>query len=98
MYDEALWQASPMNARKNVNDIGAVGRHEVYSGEDGDLLAVQEALVRKIVGELNGFDNVYYEVCNEPYERPGLTRAWNDRIIAAMVEAESALPAKHLIA
>jgi hypothetical protein len=47
---------------------------------------------------LKDFDNIYYEVCNEPYERPGLTKEWNDRIIAAIVEAEGALPARHLIA
>jgi hypothetical protein len=46
---------------------------------------VQQALARKVVTELKDFDNVYYEVCNEPYERPGLTREWNDTIITAMV-------------
>jgi len=50
------------------------------------------------VGELNGFDNLYYEVCNEPYERAGLTSQWNDRIVAAIVETEASLPKKHLIA
>ena len=52
----------------------------------------------KIVSELKEFDNVYYEVCNEPYERPGLTREWNDGMIAAIADAEAPLPAKHLIA
>jgi hypothetical protein len=97
-YDEKLWLASPMYAGNNVNGVGKVGRHEVYSGKDQDLLAVQLALVRKIVTELKDFDNVYYEVCNEPYERPGLTREWNDRIVAAVRDAEAGFPARHLIA
>jgi hypothetical protein len=54
--------------------------------------------VRKLVTELSGFDNLYYEVCNEPYERGGLTREWNDRIIATIAETEAALPNRHLIA
>jgi hypothetical protein len=98
MYDDQLWQASPMNVRNNTGGIGQVGRQEVYSAQDRELLAVQQAVVRKIVTELRDFDNLYYEVCNEPYERPGLTREWNDRIVATLVEAEAPLPAKHLIA
>jgi hypothetical protein len=98
MYDERLWQASPMNARNNVNGAGSVGRYEVYDAEDRRLLEVQQAVVRKLVTELNPFDNLYYEVCNEPYERGGLTKAWNDRIIATIVETEAGLPKKHLIA
>jgi len=98
MYDEQLWNASPMNARNNTGGIGTMGRHEVYDAKDQQLRAVQQAVTRKIVTELKDFDNVYFEVCNEPYERPGLTAEWNDRIVAAIMEAEAALPAKHLIA
>jgi hypothetical protein len=98
MYDEKVWQSSPMNARNNINGIGNVGRHDVYSGKDRRLLVVQRAVVQKIVSELKDFDNIYYEVCNEPYERVGLSKEWNDAIIAAIVNAEGALPARHLIA
>ena len=98
MYDDKVWNASPMNARNNVNGIGGVGRGEVYAGKDEKLLAAQKAVVTKLVTELNAFDNVYFEVCNEPYERSGLTKEWNDQIITAVAAAESALPNKHLIA
>jgi len=98
MYDDKVWEASPMHVRNNVNGIGGVGKYEVYSAKDRRLFDVQRAVVRKLVTELNAFDNLYYEVCNEPYERGGLTKTWNDGIIAAVVESESALPNKHLIA
>lgn len=98
MYDETVWNASPMNARNNVNGVGEVGPHEVYGGKNEKLLAAQYAVVRKLVTELNGFDNLYYEICNEPYERGGLTREWNDRIIATVVDTEASLPKRHLIA
>jgi hypothetical protein len=98
MYDDKVWEASPMNARNNVNGIGAVGKYEVYNGKNPELMDAQRRLVRKVVSELNAFDNLYYEVCNEPYERGGLTKEWNDRIVAAIVEAEANLPKKHLIA
>jgi hypothetical protein len=98
MYDDKLWHASPMNARNNINGVSGVGRHEVYNGQNQDLLGAQRAVVRKLVVELNEFDNLYYEICNEPYERGGLTSEWNDRIIAAIVETEASLPQKHVIA
>lgn len=97
-YSEDLWQASPMNARNNINNVGHVSRHEVYSTKERALQEAQENLVRKIVTELKGFDNLYYEVCNEPYERPGLTKEWNDRIVTTIVETEMALHSAHLIA
>jgi hypothetical protein len=48
--------------------------------------------------ELNAFENVYYEICNEPYERGGLSSKWNDLMIQTIVETETVLPLRHLIA
>jgi hypothetical protein len=98
MYNEELWQASPMRASNNINGIGDIERHEVYSFKDKKLVAAQQALVRKVVAELKNFDNVYYEICNEPYERGGFSKDWNDHIIATIVDAESKFPHQHLIA
>jgi hypothetical protein len=97
MYDDTLWNASPMNAHNNINGAGNVGRGEVFSGKDKNLLGIQRNLARKFATDLNAFDNLYFEICNEPYERGGLMREWNDAIVAAIVEAEAALPNKHLI-
>jgi hypothetical protein len=96
-YEDALWRVNPMNAANNVNGIGKVKRTEVYTTKHKALLAVHEALVRKVVAELKDFDNLYYEVCNEPYFG-GVTMEWQERIIAAIVEAEKGLAARHLIA
>ena len=95
-YEDALWQASPMNAANNVNGVGTCPRTEVYTLEHKDLLAVHEAVTRRIVRELNEFDNLYYEVCNEPYFG-GVTRQWQDFIVSAISDEESRLPARHLI-
>ena len=60
------------------------------------LLPIHESLVRKIVAELNDFDNLYYEICNEPYFG-GVTMAWQQRMIDVIVDAETALPHRHSI-
>jgi hypothetical protein len=97
LYEEILWDVSPMNARNNVNGVGNCSRNEALTLKHPDLLAKQLAFVTRVVGELKEFDNLYYEVCNEPYFG-GVTPDWQDRIIEAIVAAERDLPAKHLIA
>jgi hypothetical protein len=97
MYEEVLWKACPMNAANNVNGVGAVPSKEVYTLKHQTLQAVQDALVRKMVSELRDFDNLYYEICNEPYFG-GVTLEWQHHIASLLVEAESSFPAKHLIA
>jgi len=91
------WALSPMNTVNNVNGVGAVGRNDVYTlDRNGPLLAAQVELVRKIVTELNEFDNVIYEISNEPYFG-GVTMAWQHHIADTIVETERTLPSKHLI-
>ena len=81
-----------------MNGVGAVARTDVYTlDRHGGLLGVQEALTRKIVTELNGFDNLFFEICNEAYFG-GVTIPWQHRIADVIVETERGLPAKHLIA
>ena len=96
-YEENLWEVNPMNARNNVNGLRAIKRTEAYTLEHRDIQEKQEAFVRKAVAELNGFDNVYFEICNEPYFG-GVTLEWQARIASIIVDTEKALPRKHLIA
>jgi hypothetical protein len=96
-YEDSMWNLSPMNARNNSNGIGGVKREEVYTlDKHGGLLAVHESMTRKLVTELNAFDNLCFEICNEPYFG-GVTMAWQHRIADVIVETEKALPKKHLI-
>ncbi|KAA9346641.1 cellulase family glycosylhydrolase [Larkinella humicola] len=96
-YEEKMWVISPMNAANNVNSVGTVGRNDVYTlDKNGGLLAIQEAMVRKIVTELNGFSNVLFEICNEPYFG-GVQLNWQHHIADLIVETETSLPNKHLI-
>jgi hypothetical protein len=96
-YEESQWKLSPQNAANNVNSVGSVARTNVYTlDKHGGLLAVHEALVRKVVAELKDFDNVMYEICNEPYFG-GVTTEWQHYIADVIVDAEKDFPRKHLI-
>ena len=95
-YEEVLWDANPMNARNNVNGVGKVPRDEVYTLKHADLTAVQEAVTRKLVTELNAFDNLYFEVANEPYFG-GITLEWQHHVATLVAETETRLPNRHLV-
>ena len=96
-YEDGMWKLSPMNAANNINGIGKMKRTEVYTLKYPKLLAVQDAMVRRIVGRLKDFDNVYYEICNEPYFG-GVTLEWQAHIAETIAKAEANFKAKHLIA
>jgi hypothetical protein len=97
VYDDKLWSVNPMNAMNNEQAIGKVDRLEIYTLKNKDLTAVQDGLVRKMVATLKDCDNLYYEVCNEPYFG-GVTKEWTDHIVATIADAEKNLPTRHLIA
>ncbi len=96
-YEEAQWKLSPQNAANNINNLGNVSRTNVYTlDKHGGLLDVHGAMVKKIVTELNHFDNLYYEICNEPYFG-GVTLDWQHHIAEVILATERQLPKKHLI-
>ncbi|MHC4751777.1 MAG: putative collagen-binding domain-containing protein [Planctomycetota bacterium] len=96
-YEDGMWKLSPMNAANNINGIGKMKRTEVYTLKYPKLLAVQDAMVSEIVKRLKDFDNLYYEICNEPYFG-GVTLEWQNHIAETITKAEAKFEAKHLIA
>lgn len=97
LYDEGLHGHSPMNAANNIQGIGRVKREDFFAMKEPALLDVQMKFVNKIVRELRDHDNVYFELCNEPYFN-NVTREWNEAVCREIAEAEADLPVKHLIA
>ena len=96
-YGDHQWQLSPMNAINNVNGGGPEDRTHVYTlDKSGELLAVQETLVRKLVTELKEYPNLIYEICNEPYFG-GVTMEWQHHIADLIRESEKDFEKKHLI-
>jgi len=96
-YEENIWALSPQKASNNINGVGDVARTNVYTlNANGGLLAVHDAMVRKLVNELKDFDNLYYEICNEPYFG-GVMTDWQRHIADTIVETEKPFPHHHLI-
>jgi hypothetical protein len=64
------WFSHPFHADNNVNgidgDLDGDGRGlEVFTLQDPEVLALQQAYVRQVVDTVNDLDNVLYEIINE---------------------------------
>lgn len=75
-YDEKQWQVSALNPANNINGTDAIDWKKVHTLENGVILTYQEQYTRKLVSEANGFDNVIFEIQNEP---------WSDQPVLADV-------------
>ena len=96
-YEDEMWLLSPMNELNNINGIGKIDRTDVHTLDRiGNLLKVHEDLVRKMVHELNDYDNVYFEICNEPWGH-GVKMEWQHHLVNILIDAEKNLPNHHLI-
>lgn len=67
IYRDAHWDICPQNPANNINVNHEVTRFEAHTLNNGELFAFQERFVRKMVNELNAFNNVFFEIQNEPW-------------------------------
>jgi hypothetical protein len=61
------WRYSAFNPANNVNRTDSVVSAAVNTLKNGNILAHQERYVRELVRRLNSFDNLYFEIQNEPW-------------------------------
>lgn len=106
-YSNELLEQFPLHPSSNVNGVGAGLRtpSDFMSLADPSIVDQQKKLIRKIVAETNAFDNLYYEVCNEPGycttsggSNPIESWRWQHELAAAIRQSERTLPRRHLIA
>ena len=77
-YDEMMWKISPFNPSNNVNNTDAIDWKKLHTLENGNILAFQEAYAKKLMQEARNFDNVIFEIQNEPWsDRPTLASVVN---------------------
>jgi len=106
-YAPHIWELNPLNAHNNINGLEEIEWPDYLSQRPPRLFARQAAHVRKIVEEINRYDNVIYEICNEPGGRapgradhPSLEEVnqWLSALIGVVRQTEADLPNQHLIA
>jgi hypothetical protein len=99
IYDTVQWKLSPLYYNNNINNMQIIREwKEVLSLKHPELLDVQVKMAKKIVTELKDFDNLYYEICNEPYFGDTLAlREWEVHMTGVVADAEKDFANKHLI-
>lgn len=100
MYTDR-WEYQALYHSNNIQGIGNCTSTEVQTLKDTALAARHEAYVKKITKEVNEFDNVYFDICDEPFQDgcpPDLYNLWITKMINAVLSVESSLPNKHIIA
>jgi hypothetical protein len=106
VYNQHVWALNPLHPQNNVNQLAPIAWHETMTMRHPALFERQTAHIRRIVSELNRYDNLIYEICNEPFGNadeanaptPDDVNAWLAALIRTVRETENALPRQHLIA
>jgi hypothetical protein len=70
-YGEPQWAVHPFNPKNNVQALPVKEWKKLHTPDNGPAMAYQEKLVRHLVRELNEFDNLFYEIQNEPWPDNG---------------------------
>ncbi len=112
MYADC-WPLMPLYHGNNVQDVGSYEAEEcglftTASPRNEEVMRYQKAYVAKIAAELNSFDNVIYDLCDEPslQGKPDGSIVtlpdsdivpWLRAMRDAFLEAEATLPKKHVL-
>jgi hypothetical protein len=93
------WPISPLFAENNIQGADNYDFHDAQTMKHPELVARQDAYVRKIVQEANEFDNVILEICDEPALFTPLDDAapWVAHFVGVIQSTERELPKQHLI-
>ncbi len=95
------WVISPLYWENNIQGEGHGKVEDAQTMRDAKLVSREADYVKRITAEVNGFDNVILEICDEPTLNgsPGAeVGQWITHMIGAIKSAEAPLPKKHLIA
>ncbi len=102
-YANDVWALNPLRAENNKQHVGTVEWEDYISLKNPELVRRQTAYARKIIQETAGYDNVYYEICNEPgggikgHASPSEVDAWQQEIARVMRDEMLRLNRPHLL-
>jgi hypothetical protein len=102
-YFDGVWALNPLRAENNKQGVGKIEWPEYTSLKDPAVNERQFAHARKIVRETAKYDNVYYEICNEPgggvagHVTPAEVDAWQIEIAKVVREELAKLKKTHMV-
>ncbi len=95
------WPISPLYYENNIQGVGRCDPEDVQTLRHKDLAQREDDYVRKIIQEVNAYDNVILEICDEAMVggTPIIeASAWVGHFVELIRSTESRLPNRHLVA
>jgi hypothetical protein len=102
-YADDVWALNPLRDKNNLQGVGSVEWPEYLSLRNHTLFQRQTAFTRKVVQETSRYDNVYYEICNEPggnvtgHASAAEVDAWQQAIATTLREELRQMGRPHLL-
>jgi hypothetical protein len=102
-YGDSVWALNPLRAENNLQGVGKIPWYEYNTLHNGPLVERQLAYATKIIQETSQYDNVYYEICNEPggnadpHASVRDVDAWQDRVAQLVRDELARLKRPHLV-
>jgi hypothetical protein len=100
MYPDT-WASMPLYHANNIQRVGQCACKDFQTLKEPALVARQADYVRQITQELNAYDNVILEICDEPgiHGTPAEEYTpWLLHLAEVIAETERTLPQRHLLA
>ncbi len=94
------WPLHPLYYENNIQGVGKCDYKDVQTLKYPDLVRRQSEYVSKVTEEVNAYDNVILEICDEPSNFTPYAEAgpWVGHLLQVVHDAEGRLPKKHLVA
>ncbi len=71
-YQDEYWKRHPFHGKNNINQTGEFPRQDFNTLKNETVVKYQKKLVEKLTKELNVYDNIIFEISNEPWADNGL--------------------------
>ncbi len=87
MYNDR-WAAQPLYHANNIQGVGTLAFKQFTTLADKALVAVQVEYVRKVAAALYDFDNVIFDISDEPEMEGQKSWPWNSVLLDALVAVD----------
>jgi hypothetical protein len=87
MYDDR-WMAQPLFHSNNIQNVGTCAFQQFTTLADERLVKYQKEYVKKIASELYKYDNLIYDISDEPEMQRQDSHAWNSALLDALISVD----------
>ncbi len=87
MYDDR-WAAQPLYHANNIQGAGTLSYKHFTTLADDGLVNIQRKYLQKVASALYDFDNVIYDISDEPEMEKQNSWAWNSALLDALIEVD----------